>query len=1058
MNKLSKFLVFSMILFIGLGVACAASVDDANIQDTEVSSVNAAGVGPVDNVVEDTSNNNNLIVEEDVGDNTDPGANPTQYTSISETTYNNAVITLSGDQSFTDGVATFGNNVTLTSDETTRTLNNLKIIVSGNNVTINNVYFNHQTSTATKVIDVVGASNVLINNADITLSKNSAVTTMGISVSANSDNVVINGSDVDVSSASQGLVWNEDSQGNWYSTLAASAVVVDDSTNVKIANGSIKIQNTTSNLTGTTMPALTITSGASNVEVYNNTINATGAQYNYGIMCNDYVSDLDIKYNHVNVTGEVYTAGMDVSTSTSSEVKYNNITVNSTNSSVIASGSEALSYGIILATYQVHNNNNVISYNNISLIANVGYGIENYMGSVNTIEYNNITIHAKRTIGIATNASNNNNYKYNNINLYCNNDDINYFYETIPAQNVGIIVIGANTNNIQYNNITITENTINTNTYAVILADDTLVNTVINNVLYVYNINGISKMGDIAIYNHGVYNIVTPNLPISQNNLNLINKNFKQDDDVIIITGDNIADYGTNSGGLMQVTSGIPSNSNVIIYVPTEVYALTTNIADFTIKIKVISTSLSRWQSKTTIVDSYLPGTRIQTSTGVVLINSTFLDVNQNGPQRYPDRWTIENSTILTLDEKVIVLDDSNYTKYFDSTTNILLDSFEEGTSLVLRQINAQTLGRNNFNTPLIINKPINIISYYPTNFNADITFVSGSEGSNITGLTLNGNLYINTSNINVKNNTINKAVIIKDASDVVVEENTFNTDTAAIEVIGGIQNTIQNNNIATTSTYTITLDADSAENTITGNNLQAAQLTGADSVLDEGEDNTITDGGDEPVIVEPVLKVDTTEFTVGETTVISASIYMGDEVATDINGGKVVFKVNGKTLKDANGKVIYAKLVNGTATIPSYEIPVSWNKENVTITAVYSGTSKQDALRSEEAQITITQPEPTITTDDIMTTTGETVQLKAKVSIADNPITTGKVVFKVNGKTVKDANGKVIYATVDETGAVSVNYTIPENMKAGDYVITVTYTSAVYGKLTSNATLTVSS
>ena len=182
----------------------------------------------------------------------------------------------------------------------------------------------------------------------------------------------------------------------------------------------------------------------------------------------------------------------------------------------------------------------------------------------------------------------------------------------------------------------------------------------------------------------------------------------------------------------------------------------------------------------------------------------------------------------------------------------------------------------------------------------------------------------------------------------------------------------------------------------------------------------------------------------------------MGDEVATDINGGKVVFKVNGKTLKDANGKVIYAKLVNGTATIPSYEIPTSWNKENVTITAVYSGTSKQDALRSEEAQITITQPEPTITTDDIMTTTGQTVQLKAKVSIADNPINTGKIVFKVNGKTVKDANGKVIYATVDETGEVCVNYTIPDTMKADYNNITAVFTSATYGKLQATATLSI--
>ena len=123
--------------------------------------------------------------------------------------------------------------------------------------------------------------------------------------------------------------------------------------------------------------------------------------------------------------------------------------------------------------------------------------------------------------------------------------------------------------------------------------------------------------------------------------------------------------------------------------------------------------------------------------------------------------------------------------------------------------------------------------------------------------------------------------------------------------------------------------------------------------MLDEGEDNTITDGGDEPVIVEPVLKVDTTEFTVGETTAISASIYMGDEVATDINGGKVVFKVNGKTVKDENNKVIYAKVVNNTVTV-TYTLPENMKEGTYNITAIYTSTV-YDKLESN-ATLTITE------------------------------------------------------------------------------------------------------
>ena len=52
-------------------------------------------------------------------------------------------------------------------------------------------------------------------------------------------------------------------------------------------------------------------------------------------------------------------------------------------------------------------------------------------------------------------------------------------------------------------------------------------------------------------------------------------------------------------------------------------------------------------------------------------------------------------------------------------------------------------------------------------------------------------------------------------------------------------------------------------------------------------------------------------------------------------------------------------------------------------------------------------------------------------------------MVFKVNGKTVKDANGKVVYAKV-VNGTVSVEYILPENMKAGNYNITVSFTAQV--------------
>lgn len=72
------------------------------------------------------------------------------------------------------------------------------------------------------------------------------------------------------------------------------------------------------------------------------------------------------------------------------------------------------------------------------------------------------------------------------------------------------------------------------------------------------------------------------------------------------------------------------------------------------------------------------------------------------------------------------------------------------------------------------------------------------------------------------------------------------------------------------------------------------------------------------------------------EAATITASIYRDDGVDSSINKGKVVFKVNGKTLKDSEGKVIYDKVTCGVAGITDFEVPFSWTKNDTVITVVY--------------------------------------------------------------------------------------------------------------------------
>ncbi len=207
----------------------------------------------------------------------------------------------------------------------------------------------------------------------------------------------------------------------------------------------------------------------------------------------------------------------------------------------------------------------------------------------------------------------------------------------------------------------------------------------------------------------------------------------------------------------------------------------------------------------------------------------------------------------------------------------------------------------------------------------------------------------------------------------------------------------------------------------------------------------------------ELTLKIDTKTFIINQNNTITARIYQGENIQNNITGGKIVFKVNGKSLKDTNGKVIYAKVVNGTATIENYTVPPTWNKENTTITAVYSGYKEYTPLRSQEEQITLTTPTPTLTitpiTDNIQT--GSTIKLQAKITNDNTPITTGKIIFKLNGKTLKDANGKVIYAQVDANGTVSFDYNIG-NLKVNTYKLTATFIANGYDKLEANTTINV--
>ena len=348
---------------------------------------------------------------------------------------------------------------------------------------------------------------------------------------------------------------------------------------------------------------------------------------------------------------------------------------------------------------------------------------------------------------------------------------------------------------------------------------------------------------------------------------------------------------------------------------------------------------------------------------------------------------------------------------------------------------NTIIIDADNGQTPII--EAINAIIVSVQNNYIESHDLCGNDA--VSGATTNtGNTPTNTgykSNINITQDTLSQYMPTK------IE--IITTDSFGQNITGTITATVNGEDVKVTNNY-ITITAENTDDI-------TIKATYTDPT---GKYNTTTIT--KTLTVTPTtLTVDPITATAGETINITARITAGDDALTDINKGKITFKVNGKTLKDANGKVIYAKVVNGTATIENYEVPSDWTKEGTTIQAVYSGSTDCDKLTSEKTNITIAKAVPTLTTEDVTTTTGGKITLKATITDNDKVINSGKIVFKINGKTVKDENGKVIYAKV-VNNTVEFEYTLPESYKAGSYNITATFISADYDRLTDSKTLTV--
>ncbi len=128
------------------------------------------------------------------------------------------------------------------------------------------------------------------------------------------------------------------------------------------------------------------------------------------------------------------------------------------------------------------------------------------------------------------------------------------------------------------------------------------------------------------------------------------------------------------------------------------------------------------------------------------------------------------------------------------------------------------------------------------------------------------------------------------------------------------------------------------------------------------------------------------------------------DENGNAVTNGKVIFKINGITLKGSDNKTLYIDVVDGKASLSNYLYPQDLFKDTYNITVVYSGSSKYAEVRSSNivnATTDQTGVDISITNSSYSKNEDYVISINLTSSVTNEPISGGNIVVKINGKTV---------------------------------------------------------
>ena len=208
---------------------------------------------------------------------------------------------------------------------------------------------------------------------------------------------------------------------------------------------------------------------------------------------------------------------------------------------------------------------------------------------------------------------------------------------------------------------------------------------------------------------------------------------------------------------------------------------------------------------------------------------------------------------------------------------------------------------------------------------------------------------------------------------------------------------------------------------------------------------------------IDVKVTVKSVRGTVGETITLKASVV--DKYGNKVNGGNIVFKLNGRSLRtdlkfDTNDTEPYKISVkNGVVTVKlTADLYLRAGKN---ITASYSGTNTFNSAKANVAKAKINKRKAKITFSVTPKITKQDKNLKFSINLTDITPKSKKslvnkdayVMFKINGKTLKNSNKKILKVKV-VNNTVKYIYRVPlgtSGIKAGkvrNYTVSVVYSN----------------